>query len=165
MSKQCYNLSCTMCRMNFLSNILTWLILPGPLRIKLFLKIICLINEPSYEMVGVKITVTNYGQNNRIFGIFFLVDFVNRWAHVSFWFWKKLNFLHFLPCKEIILCMFYLKDYQLQWISFVNKYIKNQYFRNCILNMTLCWPCNMQCVWSFHIWQWNHRHFVGFLHQ
>ena len=27
------------------------------------------INEPSYEMVGVKITVTNYGQNNRIFGI------------------------------------------------------------------------------------------------
>ena len=29
------------------------------------------INEPSYEMVGVKITVTNYGQNNRIFGIFF----------------------------------------------------------------------------------------------
>ena len=34
------------------------------------------INEPSYEMVGVKITVTNYGQNNRIFGIFFLVDFL-----------------------------------------------------------------------------------------
>ena len=33
------------------------------------------INEPSYEMVGVNITVTNYGQNNRIFGIFFLVDF------------------------------------------------------------------------------------------
>jgi hypothetical protein len=32
------------------------------------------INEPSYEMVGVKITVTNYGQNNRIFGISFLVD-------------------------------------------------------------------------------------------
>jgi hypothetical protein len=31
------------------------------------------INEPSYEMVGVKITVTIYGQNNRIFGIFFLV--------------------------------------------------------------------------------------------
>ena len=29
------------------------------------------INEPSYEMVGVKITVTVYGQNNRIFGIFF----------------------------------------------------------------------------------------------
>ena len=28
------------------------------------------INEPSNEMVGVKITVTNYGQNNRIFGIF-----------------------------------------------------------------------------------------------
>ena len=43
---------------------------------------------------------------------------VNNWAHVSFWFWKKLNFLHFLPCKEIISCMFYLKDYQLQWISF-----------------------------------------------
>jgi hypothetical protein len=36
LSKQCYNLSCTMCRMDFLSNILTWLILPGPLRIKLF---------------------------------------------------------------------------------------------------------------------------------
>ena len=33
------------------------------------------INEPSYEMVGVKVTVTNYGQNNRIFDIFFLVDF------------------------------------------------------------------------------------------
>jgi hypothetical protein len=41
-----------------------------------------------------------------------------RWAHVSFWFWKKLNFLHFLPFKEILLCMFYFKDYQLQWISF-----------------------------------------------
>jgi hypothetical protein len=34
------------------------------------------VNESSYEMVGVKITVTNYGQNNRIFGIFFLVDFL-----------------------------------------------------------------------------------------
>jgi hypothetical protein len=34
------------------------------------------INEPSHEMVGVKITMSNYGQNNRIFGIFFLVDFV-----------------------------------------------------------------------------------------
>jgi hypothetical protein len=34
------------------------------------------INEPSYEMVGVKITVTNYGQNNRILGIVFLVDFL-----------------------------------------------------------------------------------------
>jgi hypothetical protein len=34
------------------------------------------VNEPSNEMVGVKITVTNYGQNNRIFGIFFLVDFL-----------------------------------------------------------------------------------------
>ena len=34
------------------------------------------INEPSYEMVGVKITVTKYGQNNRIFDIFFLVDFL-----------------------------------------------------------------------------------------
>ena len=34
------------------------------------------INEPSYEMVGVNITVTYYGQNNRIFGIFFLVDFL-----------------------------------------------------------------------------------------
>jgi hypothetical protein len=45
--------------------------------------------------------------------------------HVSFWFWKKLNFLHFLPCKEIISCMFYLKDYQLQWISFwLNQFIR-----------------------------------------
>jgi hypothetical protein len=35
-----------------------------------------IINEPSYEMVGVKMTVTYYGQNNRIFGIFFLVDFL-----------------------------------------------------------------------------------------
>ena len=32
------------------------------------------VNEPSNE--NVKITVTNYGQNNRIFGIFFLVDFL-----------------------------------------------------------------------------------------
>jgi hypothetical protein len=32
------------------------------------------VNEPSYEMVGVKITVTIYGQNNRIFVIFFPVD-------------------------------------------------------------------------------------------
>jgi hypothetical protein len=29
---------------------------------------------------------------------------INNWAHVSFWFWKNLNFLHFLPCKEIISC-------------------------------------------------------------
>ena len=34
------------------------------------------INVPSYKMVGVKITVDYYGQNNRIFGIFFLVDFL-----------------------------------------------------------------------------------------
>jgi hypothetical protein len=34
------------------------------------------VNEPSYEMVGVKITVTNYGQNNRIFGIFFLIFYL-----------------------------------------------------------------------------------------
>jgi hypothetical protein len=50
---------------------------------------------------------------------------VNRLVHVSFWFWKKL---HFLPCKEIISCMFYLKDYQLQWISFwLNQFIQNTY--------------------------------------
>ena len=50
---------------------------------------------------------------------------VNNWAHVSFWFWRKLNFLHFLPFKEIISCMFYLKDYQLQWISFwLNQFIR-----------------------------------------
>jgi hypothetical protein len=49
----------------------------------------------------------------------------NSWAHVSFWFWKKLNFLHFLPCKEIISCIFYLKYYQLQWISFwLNQFIR-----------------------------------------
>ena len=34
------------------------------------------INEPSYEMVGVKITVTNYGQNKLYFWHFFLVDFL-----------------------------------------------------------------------------------------
>ena len=34
------------------------------------------INEPSYKMVGVKITVACYGQNNRILGILFLVDFL-----------------------------------------------------------------------------------------
>ena len=41
-------------------------------------KINQVINEPSYEMVGVEITVASacYGQNNRIFGIFFLVDFL-----------------------------------------------------------------------------------------
>jgi hypothetical protein len=33
--------------------------------------------------------------------------------------------LHFLPCKEILSCMFYLKDYQLQWISFwLNQFIR-----------------------------------------
>ena len=34
------------------------------------------LNEPSYEMVDVKITVTNYGQNKLYFWHFFLVDFV-----------------------------------------------------------------------------------------
>jgi hypothetical protein len=34
------------------------------------------INEPSYEMVDVKITVTNYGQNKLYFWHFFLVDFL-----------------------------------------------------------------------------------------
>ena len=29
------------------------------------------INEPSYEMVGIKITVTNYGQNKSYFWHFF----------------------------------------------------------------------------------------------
>ena len=29
------------------------------------------VNEPSYEMVGVKITVTNYGQNQSYFWHFF----------------------------------------------------------------------------------------------
>ena len=39
-------------------------------------------------MVGVKITVTNYGQNNRVFGIFFLVDFLLAhlaWAFTITW--------------------------------------------------------------------------------
>jgi hypothetical protein len=59
--------------------------LPGPLRITLLdppplrnqlavPKINQEINEPSNEMVGVKITVTNYRHNNRIFVIFSLVD-------------------------------------------------------------------------------------------
>ena len=61
---------------------------------------------------------------------------VNRRAHVSFWFWKKLNFLHFLPCKEIISCMFYLKDYQLQWISFwLNQFIRKT-LKSVIMNDT-----------------------------
>ena len=34
------------------------------------------INEPSYEMVGVKITVTYYGQSKSYFWHFFLVDFL-----------------------------------------------------------------------------------------
>ena len=34
------------------------------------------INESSYKMVGVKITVACYGQNNRIFGILFLAHFL-----------------------------------------------------------------------------------------
>ena len=47
---------------------------PPPQRNRLVVpKINQYINEPSYEMVGVKITVTNYGQNNSIFGIFLLV--------------------------------------------------------------------------------------------
>jgi hypothetical protein len=29
---------------------------------------------------------------------------------------KEFKFLAFLPCKEIISCMLYLEDYQLQWI-------------------------------------------------
>jgi hypothetical protein len=29
------------------------------------------LNEPSYEMIGVKITVTNYGQNKSYFWHFF----------------------------------------------------------------------------------------------
>ena len=43
------------------------------------------INEPSYEMVGVKITVTDYGQSNGILVIFILVDFLSSslttWCH------------------------------------------------------------------------------------
>jgi hypothetical protein len=49
---------------------------PTPRNQLVFLKINQEIYEPSYEMVGVKITVTYYGQNNRIFRIFFLVDFL-----------------------------------------------------------------------------------------
>jgi hypothetical protein len=37
------------------------------------------INEPSYEMVGVKITVTNYGQNKLYFlAFFFLFEIGNK---------------------------------------------------------------------------------------
>jgi hypothetical protein len=44
--------------------------LPDPPRNQLVVpKINQEINEPSYEMVDVKVTVTNYGQNNRIFDI------------------------------------------------------------------------------------------------
>ena len=55
---------------------------------------------------------------------------LNRWAHVSFWFWKKLNFLHFLPCKEIISCMFYLEiincnEFHSDLISLFEKLDKN----------------------------------------
>ena len=49
---------------------------PPPRNQLVVLKIKQEINEPSYEMVGVNITVTYHGQNNRIFGIFFLVDFL-----------------------------------------------------------------------------------------
>jgi hypothetical protein len=55
----------------------------------------------------------------------FCFDFP-KWGPVSFIITdfnvKKLNFL---PCKEIISCMFYLKDYQLQCISFwLNQFIR-----------------------------------------
>ena len=50
---------------------------PPPQNQLVVLKINQEINEPSYEMVGVKITVTDYGQNNLIFVIFILVNFVS----------------------------------------------------------------------------------------
>jgi hypothetical protein len=55
---------------------------------------------------------------------------VNNWAHVSFWFWKKLNFLHFLPCKEIISWCFTLKiincnEFHSDLISLFEKLDKN----------------------------------------
>ena len=50
---------------------------PPPRNQLVVLKIKQEINEPSYEMVGVKITVPVYGQNNPILVIFILVDFVS----------------------------------------------------------------------------------------
>jgi hypothetical protein len=35
------------------------------------------INEPSHEMVGVRITVAYYGQNNCIFGVCFTFEIIN----------------------------------------------------------------------------------------
>ena len=57
---------------------------------------------------------------------------VNRWAHVSFWFWKKLNFLHFLPClaKKLFHVCFTLKiincnEFHSDLISLFKKLDKN----------------------------------------
>ena len=50
---------------------------PPPRNQLVVLKIKQEINEPSYEMVGAKITVPDYGQNNPILVIFILVDFVS----------------------------------------------------------------------------------------
>ena len=58
---------------------------PPPRNQLIVLKINQEINEPSYEMVGVKITVTDYGQSNGILVIFILVDFLSSslttWCH------------------------------------------------------------------------------------
>jgi hypothetical protein len=50
--------------------------LPSPPNELVVLKTNQEINEPSYEMVGVKITVTYYGQSKSYFWHFFLVDFL-----------------------------------------------------------------------------------------
>ena len=49
---------------------------PSPRNQMIVPKITQEINKPSNAMAGVKITVTYCGQNNRIFGNFFLVDFL-----------------------------------------------------------------------------------------
>jgi hypothetical protein len=50
--------------------------LPSPPNELVVLKTNQEINEPSYEMVGVKITVTYYGQSKSYFWHFLLVDFL-----------------------------------------------------------------------------------------
>ena len=59
-----------------------------------------------------------------------IMKFHHQRKHVSFWFWKKLNFLHFLPCKEILSCMFYLEiincnEFHSDLISLFEKLYKN----------------------------------------
>ena len=66
------------------------------------------INEPSYEMVGVKITGTNYGQNKSYFKAFFflLIFYFLLWQlqmFSSYWFWNvhTNNNLHSLCMRYV----------------------------------------------------------------